>query len=190
MATVVTTLTPTLRPFPLITPPSRDTERSLIPRRILRGELVDGVVAASGVGDNQQVQIRSDLPQGLAYVLLEATITIKNDAGSDNNFEDRAALLFADATVNASQTSRFRVPILSEGLTTLGDTLLWRIYRPLQLPKSVMIPVPGSQVRTNTLVFNATANDDAMLVDASFAWAEYTIEQANYWPISTAQPTR
>lgn len=192
MATVTTTAVAELMIFPFTGIIEPNNIQSLAARSVVTAQVDNQSIAASGAGDNQQLQINVDLPSNFAYAVLDFCMSITGVASAGTyNWSQGGSLVLRDALAGAN--SKVEVPLGLEGGTAApfdatGDSTM--TYKPWCAFKGIIIPLPGDQVRAQTTLFNETANDIAYVVDMYSRFLQFDIAQANDYAVNSPIPTR
>lgn len=191
MATVTTTITPEqkLIPFSGLADIDRDSENAARAEVVLSADSV--VIAASGVGDNQLVLVRTDLPRNFSYVLLDLFINLSVSVGYTNNFDPNANVFLQDATSSQQRTFVLPFPLHADGVVPKGSTPLASLdYFMRDTPGAVVSPISGSAVRMDTRIFNQTSGDGEYNLTLYARFLQYNIEQAINYKVHNAVPVR
>lgn len=191
MATVTTTIAPTLKLFPFTGFTEPYAERTSAARAEVLASARNQVVAAAGAGDNQEVSVVIDLPVNFAYALVDYCLSINNSAaGATYNFARNGSLFLFDTTGAAGRT--LDVPIGLEGVEAVNDEDKPQVfYRPFNVWKGIVqAAAPGSQVRAIAELFNTTAADGAYAVDISARFIQYDVTQRHNFAVNSPQLVR
>lgn len=191
MATVQTTITPTMSIKSYSGIVDRVTERSPIPRGEICFQTINAGVAAAGVGDNQSILIDMGLPENFTYAMTDLQVLINTDSGGATyNLGSSAILDIVNSPTTVNRTLDVRTEMVSDNELTLAGTQNARVYRPTSIPKLLLSSESGANVDVQFRIYNTTANDGAYDVYCSARFLQYDVSQALYWDVNTPTLTR
>ena len=123
MATVQIFLTTTIEVDPFTGYKEPLSEASGGARGQVLCKVKDGAIAATAAGDNQQIVLRTTLPQNFAYVLLDVNIQIRTVTAATFNVDLRGSLNAFDAITVADRTIDVPIGMESSGSYTSNTNL-------------------------------------------------------------------
>lgn len=190
MATVTTTITPEVNVLPLAGYAEPAANRSYWARGLVFAKSRDETIAASGVGDNQNVNVTLSLPVNFAYVLLDHNVgLVRNTAGATNNFNNDAALSMFNAVASGDRTIDIPLGSYANG-EAVASALGVKNYKAWSTWSFPIQAVSGSQVTLIWENYNETANDGAYKADVAITLLQYDIEQINHVGVNSPVPVR
>lgn len=189
MATVKTTITPTEFLFPWQGIDDLARDRSDIPRAELRFSAIESVIAASGVGDNQSIQVVCDLPVNFSYVLLELYLMIGGSGQTDDVTFTPALCSIVDNDSGA-RTYNINFDLARQQLQSSSGSY-FATYCTSKYPNLVIIPQPtAGNAQLLVDLYNPVANDSAVIANFYARFARYDISQAHHWQVNTPSLVR
>ncbi len=186
MAVVLDSITATLSRTPFIKPPDNIREWTAMPRAIVNYDILNGVISAKPLNDDQELIISMVLDPTFAYRFLELAVSlVQNEA---NNWQRFGYLELTNAirNIQLGATQRHLVPNQILSRVPAGGNMWISIPDNFSsLPRYVVQAVSGSATPVTT--FKATNQADpagtAGTVNFHCAWMEFDIEQAERFPI-------
>lgn len=156
--------------------------------RQLRFVTLDGEVAAPGVGNNQAVNFRCNLPQNFAYVILGFTASMATDSAGTSSWTERGLL----ETQNGGADSTFNwINICQNSGSAQGTNNIQVVgWVAPGLYPGVLVCDQNADGQVKFKTQNETEDDVAYKFNGQVIVNQYTIEQANHYLISTPQFTR
>ena len=149
-------------------------------------------MAASGAGDNQEVEVLIDLPPNFCYAMTDFLVSI---AGVAFNFDATGELSVFDSSVSANRTMDIPIGLFTDGVgsTFPGVATQMASYRAASPWSGIFCasPVsPGDQIRVFASLFNTTANDNEYTVDVAARFLQFDINQVNNSRVNSPIPVR
>lgn len=189
MATEQTLVAPEAMVFPWqgLNDPSR--EISVVPRSEVRFQVTDGVITASGVGDDQELIVQMTLPVNFSYAVSEVFMRIlPNSADATNNFSDVAEMVVADSGPSATREIGTFMPsaqaLTSAPIQNVGGI---RCYSWPVLPKVIFKPQSsaGVPIFSQIRVTNDTDNDGTYNFDLFARFYTFDVDQSLHYAVNT-----
>lgn len=187
MTVTTTTLALPASNFPYIgAAPTQEQWKTLIPR----GEKIYGTTGSSvtvaGAGNEQALIVTANLPEGFAYVLVEASVSLIGADIADWQPAAFAALDDSVATPTFRDTFKAdRGAIWATSTTALGGT-----YRCEDCPQKIIIPSAPDGGQLTYWIQNNVQDGVVMTAIAYFRFLVFDLNQAYYWAVNTPFPTR
>ncbi len=183
MAVVQTNLTAAFTRTPFITPPDHQREWTAMPRALVNFDLLNGVLAAKPVNDQQELNISIALPATFAYRMLSFVVSVIQDVAHD--WRNRSYLEVTNGIrgLQVGATSRYAMSNESlDRIPTLSEMFLSRFQR--SPPGDVFQANFGAAPVMSYKASNASAAVGAAgTVNCLATFLEYDIEQAQRYPI-------
>lgn len=174
MALITTTLVPVIQTFPWS---GGGGNISPVPRGELIASIQSGAVAATGAGDDAQVNVAIDLPVNRSYFMTDFSATVQTDGA--NTWELGIDLVYVDAGDAAQR--RMRYGFSCEALRPVFDgdfeSLIYQCTFPL--PKFQMMPlIGGADGSTVQMRFrNVNLQEIAATIDLTARFLIFTVDQ-------------
>lgn len=189
MALITTTLSPVLSTFMYSSdegPHRHDTDEPL-------GELIaslqSGAVAATGAGDDAQVNIGISLPVNFSYFMTDFSVNVETDGA--NTWRTEAAFTYIDAAAAADRLVRYSMRCPG-AIMQDGDFESMCYQTLFSLPKFQMMPFVGGA--TGSLVQmrlrNVNLQEIAATVDMTARFLIYNVDQRYRVAVNTPQIVR
>jgi len=190
MATVTTTIIPTISVFPFAGY-TQDSETTGAARSQVVAHVLNSAVALSGVGDNQQIVVRFDLPVNFAYAMVDYCLEITAATGGDVAFANNIDFIMTNHVTANSRTLTIPIGLNSAGAAPSESTdTEKKVYRPWCPYKGLIQAEGTSQVRVQAQSFNETANDIAYTVSCTARFLQYDVRQFNHLGVNSAVVVR
>lgn len=187
MALVTTSITPVISTFPYeVMAPIRYTDQ---PRGELIASIQSGAVAATGSGDDAQVNIAVNLPVNFSYVMTDFSVSVETDG--TNTWQSEACLVYVDAEAAAQRLVRYgmRCP----GSICQDGDFEAMVYQTLfSLPKFQMMPFRGGAAGSQVFMRlrNVNLQEIAATVDMTARFLIFDVAQRYTVPVNIATLTR
>ena len=193
MALELTTLTPlpTLFGFSGLDEAYRD--QSQVPRQACSFNSSANIIPVPNAGDTQATVVKTILPIGYAYVLLEASMVLDSLDGGANNFLDTMGCFAIDSIVSARRTYESFFAMTSPGLiqSSPQSTTKSRVYQTAgRAPKHVILPAEGQQAQISFRNDNTVADDGQYRLSFRATFLMYDISQSHHFAVNTPQLVR
>ncbi len=184
MAIEQTSLSPLPTIFPFLGLDQLGLDRSNVPRAEVIYSGILQVVAASGVGDTQRLDITCELPQNFSYAMAECHIDITTAAGTLNTWNDDGILFLVDAN-NPARSIFVSSPLHSQGVIDTEMTPK-HVYNLENIMKGVLVPPPNSIGAKVGLTFNNTTEGSVAATTSFYIRLyQFDIEQAHHFAVNT-----
>ncbi len=161
-------------------------EFTAMPRAIVNFDLLDGVISAKPVDDQQELIISMTLDPAFAYRFLELTVALTQNVAQ--NWQRFGYLELTNAIRNLVAGATQRHLIQNEVLTQVpqgGNQWITHHQAPGNMPRYVVQAT--AQQSAPVITFKATDQAAAVatagVVKFHCAWMEFDIEQAERFPI-------
>ncbi len=187
MAVVLDSLATARTRTVFVKPPDDQRQWTAWPRAIVLFNLLNGVISAKPINDQQELLISVVLPGSLAYKFLDMSISLIQDVAQ--SWTPRAYLEVTNAIRNLEigATQRHSI-VLEDSIRTPVPSQMWvaRVAAPeLNMPRYVIQTV--HQGAKPVISFKATNQQDpagaAGTVNFYMSFLEYEIEQVERFPI-------
>lgn len=187
MANITTTIAADPVRFPFVVPNTLDLAQSPIPVAEVQAVTRESAVAATGAGDNQQIDWSIALPRGYGYVLMDWFAAIEPvTVPTTNNWGDLPELDWND-----SATLSPRIPLFVQRYSPRGlSSELARYYAMSTRPTAVLRPLASTEPLLSAKWYNTTANDQAYTVTVFARFLQYEVRQFDRWEVNTPQAVR
>ncbi len=164
-----------------------------MPRAMVNYNIVNGVISAKPINDQQELIIGLTIEQNFAYRFLEFSISLIQDVAFA--WGPRAYFELTNAIRNTAVSSTQRHPVVLEDVTRIpvpSEMWIARAAAETNLPRYIIQTRPGTQ-SAPVVTFKATNQSDpagaAGTVNFYASFLEYDIEQVErfplHWPLST-----
>jgi len=192
MAVVTTTITPVEFNFPFSGYTEPLAEASGIARGETRFSAPSTTIAATGAGDNQKIECTISLSNSFAWVLVDLSLFLQNEAAAgDNNFNDGIQCFLADGPSTSNRTLVHHVGLQASSQSSSGNTgkggQVYRMFAPYQ---GLLVSPTGQSPELFFGAFNKTANDTAYVAVFNARFLKYDVAQANNVRVNSAMPVR
>ncbi len=192
MAVVLDSLTATLSRTVFVKPPDEVRQWTAWPRAIVNFNILDGVISAKPVNDQQELIIGMTLDSNLAYKMGDLCISLVQDVANDWNVRGYIEITNGVRNLVAGATQRHAV-ILDDAFRVPQGGEMWigRTAAEVNMPRYVIQTTPAGN--TPVITFKATNQSAAVgaagTVNFFVSFFEYEIEQVERFPIHYATQT-
>lgn len=170
-----------------VKPPDLERQWTAWPRAIILFNLLNGVISAKPVDDQQELIISVDLPGSLAYKFLDMSMSLIQDVAND--WTARAYMEVTNGIRNLEGGATQRHAITLEDMMNIpqgGEMWIARVIAPeCNMPRYIIQTVQqgAAPVITVKATNQAAAVGAAGTVNFYMSFLEYEIEQVERFPI-------
>lgn len=190
MAVVLDSLVGRLTRTVFVKPPDTIREWTDMPRAIVNFNILNGVISAKPVNDQQELIVSMTLPTFGAYRFLDFTASLIQDVANDWNPIAYLEVTNAIRNLQSGMTQRHAIRI-NDALRIPVPLEMWitdsSSSQPASLPRYIFQRSQASQSAEPVVTFKATnqtaAAGAAGTLDFFASFMEFDIEQAERFPI-------
>ncbi len=188
MAVVQTQLVATLSRTVFVKPPDGVRQFTSIPRAIVNFNILNGVIDAKPVNDQQELLVSFTLDPTFAYKMADVSISLVQDVA--DSWDPRCYFEFTNTIRNLEIGATQRYPlILEDTIRTPGTDEMWlvRVSAAHNLPRNVFQKPTDSSGAEPVTVLRATNQSAPAAAAGTFnfyvSFFEFEIEQAEYYAL-------
>ncbi len=192
MATVTTTIVPSLQEFQLEIPTQTVQQNSGFPRSVVEAVYSTASYTDPGAGNEAQIYVTYSLPRNFAYAYLGYTLGVSTfTSNADNEF----AIPYHEINGESLPGGNFYLqPTLNAGVALQDDPAeqQWRVFtdEPDSRTDSIVFNAKSEQPSVRAYCKSRTANTGTGNVYYRARFLKYDISQAYAFPVNYAIPTR
>ncbi len=171
--------------MPFVKPSDGARSATAMPRSIVNFTLLNSVITAKPVNDQQELTVAVNLPREFAYRVLDLNCSLTQDVADDWHSHAYLEVTNGVRSLVAGSTQRHSV-VIDQGLDRIPSaTELWvGTFEPCRMPTYVVQAIDGV---APVVAFKATNRGAAVGGAGTFnfllTFLEYDIEQAHLFPI-------
>jgi len=186
MAVVLDSLNATLTRTVFVKPPDLVRQFTPLPRAIVNFNILNGVISAKPVNDQQELIIGVTLDGDFAYRMVDFTCSLLQDVANDWNPRGYLELTNALRNLQLGATQR-HVLVLEDAIEIPTPVEMWIATERAGLPRYVIQTPSAFPSASPVITFKATNQSAAVgvagTVNFFMTFLEYDIEQAEYFAL-------